>query len=158
MSKKGNNRTPKTTAKALQREAKPRTIAHLASDDGAHAHPVFSFSITDQSNAEEWGWHLLTPDQALTLVNFIGHIGRNTWAEVRSQIQDGHKKHHYQEVGSLCSAAQARITKMKLADMGDQIFRFRIGPVQRLWGFEVQGLFYAVWWDPEHRVHPTERD
>lgn len=147
----------KTKVPVAPIDDRPKAIAHLVADDGGHTHPVFSFSITDRSDREPWGWHMLTPEHALLLVTFIGNMGRNTWNQIRSETQDGHFKHHYMDVEQLCTKAQERLTKMQVADMGDQMFRFRLGPTERLWGFEFQGMFYAVWWDPHHEIYPTAK-
>jgi hypothetical protein len=36
------------------------------------------------------------------------------------------------------------------------MFRFRLGGKARLWGFRSERIFHVVWWDPDHRVYPTE--
>lgn len=36
----------------------------------------------------------------------------------------------------------------------DEMFRFRLGNLERLWGVIRDGVFYAIWWDPNHQVCP----
>ena len=44
---------------------------------------------------------------------------------------------------------------LRLDDL-DDLFRFRLGNKPRLWGVIHEGVFYPVWWDPEHKVYPTD--
>jgi hypothetical protein len=79
-----------------------------------------------------------------------------SWKNIREQASGGHRKHHYQPVTSLCSEARRRLRVLNLEDFDTRLFRFRDGVKGRLWGFERDGIFYALWWDPNHRVYPTE--
>lgn len=72
--------------------------------------------------------------------------------------QQQHRLHHDQTVSSLCDDAQAILSRPRYEELGGDIFRFRLSGVERLWGFVIDGIFYAVWWDPNHRVYPTEPD
>jgi hypothetical protein len=67
----------------------------------------------------------------------------------------GHRLHHTQPRESLCTAAQNRLEELELEDLGD-LFRFREGATLRFWGYEIDGIFYALWWDPNHKVYETE--
>ena len=53
--------------------------------------------------------------------------------------------------------AQSDLERGKLDEIfGDQIFRFRVSGQKRLWGFRRDRTFHVVWWDPDHKVYPTE--
>jgi hypothetical protein len=53
--------------------------------------------------------------------------------------------------------AQARLVDIQLEDL-DEIFRFRVGFAQRLYGFRICDVFFILWWDPEHKIYPLSRD
>jgi len=54
-------------------------------------------------------------------------------------------------------SAQGDLRKRKLDEtFGDEMFRFRLGGTARLWGFRANRTFHVVWWDPLHKVYPTE--
>jgi len=36
------------------------------------------------------------------------------------------------------------------------MFRFHVDNLERLWGFEIDGIFYVVWWDPAHKVYDLD--
>jgi hypothetical protein len=123
--------------------------------------PHFCFQHADRATQEAWKFRP-SGEHAPGLVDFICEMARLTWAEIEAQrLGSGanrHKRHHSQEVRSLVSAAQADVTKRKLSEkFDDSMFRFRLNGEQRLWGFRRQHVFHVVWWDPEHKVYPTEK-
>lgn len=136
----------------------PKAIAALVAKDGGQSRPVFSFSLVDHAYEGRWGWRLLDDSTASALLNFICEMAKLSWQEVRSQGASGHLRHHSQDVESLCSEAQKRIEALQYDDIQEPMFRFRVNGTSRLWGWEVAGIFHAVWWDPNHKVYPTERD
>lgn len=83
-----------------------------------------------------------------------------TWEEVRLQTVPGrkgvrHMRHHEQEVATLCREAQERWMELDL-EQYETAFRFRTGSRKRLWGFIIGAHFHFVWWDPHHKIYPTE--
>ncbi len=64
-------------------------------------------------------------------------------------------KHKPIPAGHLCDEAQRRLVELEL-DEFDELFRFRLGNMARLWGVIDEGVFYAIWWDPDHRVCPSK--
>lgn len=112
----------------------------------------------DRAYDGAWGWHLLNDPDARRLLDLMCEMATLTWQEIRDQVAGGHRRHHHQSVQTICRDAQERLTELHLDDMGDAIFRFRLDGTGRLWGFELgSGVFYAVWWDPNHRVCPSEK-
>jgi hypothetical protein len=154
-----NRRRPKAergTVDPGHESKRPRALAGVIADDGQHQRPVFSFALLDRAYAGEWGWHLLNDSDARKLLDFLAEIAQLTWSEIRAQTASGRKRHHDQSIERLCSDAQRRLTELERDDMGPTMFRFRVGGPIRFWGYAVDGIFYAVWWDPRHRVYPTE--
>ncbi len=151
-------RRKKPVALAVTADDRPKALGRLEGDEGQRLKPVFSFSITDRAYQGEWGWPLLTAAEAVVLVHFMCDMCALTWDEVRAQTASGHKRHHYHPVASVCADAQKRIEDLELDDMPVKMFRFRLTGEQRLWGWEENGVFHALWWDPNHRVYPTEPD
>lgn len=78
-----------------------------------------------------------------------------TWAEIEAlSSSSGHRMHHLQDVSTLVEEAQLRWLELNLEEF-DTAFRFRLGNKRRFWGFRVQGHFFGVWWDREHRLYPV---
>lgn len=131
----------------------------IITGDGSHLHPTFSFVKVDNTSSHdglEFGWHLLDELGAALLLDFIVTISKNPWTLVRSLVgggnRDQHRLHHNQDASTIDPAAQARLARY-YPEMGDDLFRFHIDNLERLWGFEIDGVFYVVWWDPEHKVY-----
>lgn len=52
-----------------------------------------------------------------------------------------------------------QINAATTASEWDQMFRFRLGNMERLWGVisdEDPRVFYPIWWDPLHKVCPSK--
>jgi len=88
-------------------------------------------------------------------------LAKLTWRDIERQRTGGrkrHRKHHDMPVDKICTEAQEDITKRKLDLVFDSdIFRFRFAGEQRLWGFRRGRVFHVVWWDPDHKVCPSEK-
>lgn len=52
--------------------------------------------------------------------------------------------------------ARDRLLELELDDR-DTISRLQIGGKQRLYGFREGSRFYAIWWDPDHKVWPSAK-
>lgn len=138
---------------------RPKALASLIGDDGRHAQPVFSFALIDRHYEGQWGWHRMSHADARRLHEFLWDMGVLTWEEIRRQTSGGHKKHHPHPIERFCKEAQDRITQRGHDDIATSMFRFRLDGTTRLWGYDLgDGLFYVIWWDPDHKVYPTEPD
>lgn len=77
------------------------------------------------------------------------------WKEIQCMTSDSsHLMHHDQAVSSLCSEAQQRWLDLNLEQF-DVSFRFRMGNRKRAWGIELQGHFFLIWYEREHKIYPT---
>lgn len=149
----------KTRVKGLPPK-EPKTnaagAAKLAEDK-----PLFCFRFADRAADERWRFTPTGTDSD-TLWAFLCEMANLSWGEIVGQTTGGlnrHKKHHSQDVATLVQEAQDDFNKRELWDtFGDEMFRFRLSGVRRLWGFRVDRTFHVVWWDPEHKVYPTEKD
>jgi hypothetical protein len=135
----------------------PRSLRGIA-DEPPGSHPVWRMSFLDLDHAGTWSWNMVTADNLREITAFLAQMERLTWAEIRSQMQSSqngrHRKHKPVPIEHLCPEAQRRIHALRL-DEFDELFEFRLGNMHRLWGVtQADGVFYAVWWDPDHKVYP----
>lgn len=134
---------------------KPRCLAGIDGGSGS-SHPMWRTSFLDLEHNGLWSWEV----ESATLrkiIAFLREMERLTWAEVRAQLTGGRRrgpKHKFIPADHLCPEAQRRLTEIKL-DEFDELFRFRLGNMERLWGAVYDDVFYPVWWDPAHRVCPS---
>lgn len=152
------------TRKAAQVDAREnaKQVSERVLDEGTHANSPFSWTAhrVDQGHQGSWDWNL-SAAEAKKLLQFLEEMGRLTWGEIdrhRTGKSKRHKKHHSQEVKTLCREARQRFPECFSDDeeIPDQVFRFRFGNMERLWGVRVQGRFEMIWFDRNHQVYPTE--
>jgi hypothetical protein len=150
---------PKTVAKAALPVRRPKALPHAAENE-MQRHPSFSFHYAE-TGGEGLCAFSPAPDDAAELLKFVCDMSRSTWGEIRSMQtggRDRHRKHHEQPPTSIVDEAQARLLARELdAVMPDDLFRFRLSGEKRLWGFILDGMFYALWWDAGHGIYPTEK-
>ncbi|HEX3609256.1 MAG TPA: hypothetical protein VHU14_06275 [Solirubrobacterales bacterium] len=118
--------------------------------------PIFCFRYADRATKEAWQFRP-SDKEASKLVDFLCDITGATWREIEGMTSGGHRKHHAQELKGITRKAKKDAERRKLAErFGDELFRFRLGSKRRLWGFRKARTFHVVWWDPNHKVYPTE--
>lgn len=91
---------------------------------------------------------------------FLKTCESKKWQELMEEItgnRDSHKKHHYYDIDQICKEAQERILELEMDD-NDRIFRFRLGNLKRLYGFTYNHVFVLIWYDPTHKVYPTNNN
>jgi hypothetical protein len=118
--------------------------------------PVFCFAHVVKDCDPLWAFNP-TGDEAVELLEFLRQMGRSTWRDIEEQRVDGRQKHHFQDAESFDAPARRDFKRSKLGErFGEEMFRFRLGSKKRLWGFRKDPTFHVIWWDPKHKVCPTE--
>jgi len=88
----------------------------------------------------------------------LDELSKLTWYEIFKQETGTHrrrKKHHDMDIEEICIEAYKRWIRIGLEDY-DTIFRFRFGGEKRLWGFTEINKFFLIWWDPKHKIRPSD--
>ena len=133
---------------------RPDRLLALADPPGAKR-PKWRLSLLDLEHAGKWSW-AVDGEALQRILAFLAEMEKTTWADIVSRgAGNGRRMHHAQPIESLCPEARARLRQLNLDDR-DEMFRFRLGGKLRLWGFLDGDIFYPVWWDPDHKVYPTE--
>lgn len=118
---------------------------------------MFCFQYVDRVTQEPWRF---APNQAHAsdILSLICEMAGLTWRGISEQrTGSGRQRHHAQAIESLEKNAKRDIKRAKLEDLfGEEMFRFHLGSLKRLWGFRAERTFHVVWWDPKHKVYPTE--
>ena len=149
-------------AKARKPAPAPRAPKAVAPEPPRDQTPLFCFRYADTGTKNPWRFAAESDGAGSEIVRFLTDIGRSTWNEIVAMQTGGlrrrHRKHHEMDVTLLDQAAQKDLASKRLDEIfGDQIFRFRVSGEKRLWGFRRDRMFHVIWWDPEHRVYPTEK-
>lgn len=123
------------------------------------ARPAWGFSILDHKYVGDWSWQIDQPE-LMKIMEFLAAAEKRTWKEIRHDMAGGRRrrgeKHKFIPLSSLCKDAQDRLVALELDDQ-DQLFRFRLSGMERLWGVLLPDdhMFYLLWWDGEHKVCPS---
>lgn len=104
-----------------------------------------------------WGWGTWTQKHKVDLFEFLQGISTRPWNVLRS-IRGMVGEYHSHAFNSLATEAQERAVEMKLPTLANAMSRFRLTGAGRLWGIEYDGVFYIVWWDPNHTVYPVSKN
>ncbi len=75
-----------------------------------------------------------------------------TW----KQIIQNKKRDHPVNVSELIRKAQQRLEDLNLGDH-DLLWRFRFDGRKRIWGIKHEHVFRVLWWDPQHRICPSQK-
>lgn len=147
------NRKAKRSKSAGNASATRRPTGKLGRDPD-EGHPSFSFRYLD--NAGDWSWNRRSAEDSHEILGFLESVKDLSWNELGRQRSGRRARHHFQDVSDIVPAAQRRVENLALDTVVDSLYRFRLSGVKRLWGFRKEGVFYTLWWDPEHTVYPTE--
>ena len=103
--------------------------------------------------ARDWGYQAWSQVIRPKLAEFE----KLKWAEIEAFLTGtGHRMHHSMEVNNICTESQKRLGELGIDE--EEIYRFRLGNLRRLWGFRVVNMFEILWYDPEHKIYPTDPD
>lgn len=122
---------------------------------------VFSLQYADRAHNDGWAWPATAAGDAWEILDFMCETSKLTWGEIMSQMTGpNHRrrpKHSSYNFGSVGTVAQRRLAELRLDEIFEEFFRFRLTGEKRLWGFRTEDVFHLLWWDPEHQVYPTDR-
>ncbi|WP_422772083.1 hypothetical protein ACN28C_02990 [Plantactinospora sp. WMMC1484] len=159
MSPKKNPKVNKAALAKATGERQPKTIVRPQGNDRKL---IFSFQYVDRGYDGLWSWPRSDSGDAYEILTFLCEASQCTWGELMAQMtgqsHNRKKKHHAYPIKNVCAAAQARIVELRLDEVFEELFRFRISGERRLWGFRAEDVFHVLWWDAHHQVYPTDRN
>jgi len=134
----------------------PRSIMQMQMEFRIHEHADRKGSWS-WGEARNWCDPQYGPENSCVVRATMIEMSGLYWHEIMSHTtgnKDRHKKHHAQPLDSLCEEAQLRWIEIEREE--DELFRFRTGGKQRIWGFRTGHVFNVVWWDSEHKIYPVD--
>jgi hypothetical protein len=131
---------------------------------GGNFAKLVEMSSEKEDRADAWSWKVNRdwhPDPGNGYITAFtdGYHLKKTWSEVQAEKTTGKGgvtklKHVYYPVSAIVSEARKRLAALKMDDYED-IFRFRMSNLERLYGFVVGATFIIVWYDPKHDICPA---
>lgn len=135
---------------------KPKQLGHPLENKVPKA-PVFrtepcvpEFKAGQMDMGGPWGWSKFDPWQLQEFLQKIFDSQKLTWQALRENGS------HFVEVGTLCPAAQKRLTELQ-KDEYAELFSLRLTGKNRVWGIKDGNILWLLWWDPEHQVCPSHK-
>lgn len=130
---------------------------------GHEQRPLFSFEYADRGSPHLFHFRPNGAD-ALKILELVCEMSQLSWREITRQqfhsTGSDRAKHHEQAFESLSREAQRRLRECNVHERADELFRFRLGNLPRLWGLRAvdsDPTFYVLWWDPLHKVDGSSR-
>lgn len=119
-----------------------RAVVPASSDDGRAR---ISWRLGDADRDGPYAWTDKVDEMAARVLGFLGEKDKLTWAASGAKAIP---------IPQICKAAQDRLVVIQRDDE-DQLWEFRLGGTQRIWGVRHGHICHVLWWDPKHQVCPS---
>jgi hypothetical protein len=101
---------------------------------------------------DPYGWHQLTLPEIDHIREKLAIFESMTWSEIF--VRDKKRNHAIPVHDFRCEQAR-RWMKRNMADQ-PELWTIRFTGPERVWGIFSEGAYQIVFWDPEHRIYPTQ--
>lgn len=124
--------------------------------DVSEKHIVFRFDCLDLEDDCPWPMFKMDEKKHRDVLLKLADFEKTTVKELRSP---SYRAFTIYDDFSLCPNAEAvkRLGDKYETGATDAIARFRLSGQERLYGFLIDNEFHLVWWDPEHKIWPSEK-
>ncbi len=128
----------------------PPSADHMIGDKGPLS---WKFKDTDHDGPFSWS-NLSEPEKVAEVVTKLREFEGKHWEEIKRTGS------HPIPIHKLDKSARDRLQKLRL-DEFDELMSFRLTGTNRAWAYwlpEQQNIMRLLWWDPDHKVCPVEKD
>jgi hypothetical protein len=101
---------------------------------------------------DPFGWHVLDEKTLHYIREKLATFEGRTLNEIFIVSK---KQNHPVPVKGLCSDAQRRLQELKLLDV-EEVYCLHLSGKERIWGIRDLNVLILLWWDPDHKVCPSE--
>lgn len=116
-------------------------------------YPSWRVGLLQVAASDPFTWKDLTAEKLLEIREHLANFETMTWNQISVQ---GKYQHHTIPVNRIIAPAQRRLRELGLGSYED-LFRFRIGNMPRIWGIRDRQVMHVIWWDPDHLICPSNR-
>ena len=114
-------------------------------------YPVWRFGEIDLEGP--FGWlNIESIKKTGEIIEKLKEFESMTWKE----ITNIRKNNHFVEIENFSNLAKNRLREIERDDC-DEFFSLRLTGLNRIWGRIEFGIFYILWWDPNHEVCPSHK-
>lgn len=137
---------------------KPEKVVRIGADPNSIFHMLAVIKCDSPDKDGSWTWGVernwCPQEWASKIDPKIAEWSKLTWAEIDVQASgSGHKMHHDMDCDDICEEAQDRM--IEIDNFHEVLFRFRAGNLERVWGYREVDTFHVIWYDPTHKIYPT---
>ncbi len=129
----------------------PVKVPRQAIDPDVYAQHKACWAFSRMDCGGDFGWNQATVEDLQVIRDVLCNFETMTWSAI---FLDAKKQNHSCDVASLSSKARTRLLEIGMDDQ-DKLWSIRLSSKKRLWGILDRGIFYIVWWDPNHQVYPS---
>lgn len=142
MARKKPKQVFRPSGKKLPRGEPPKTVESAVS---------WRFRYMDMEG--EWSCASIDGDALLEVREKLVHFEKQKWSSSAGTGSVGVVKRI--SISEFQRSVQQRFTKLGLDRLSDELWEFRLGGAERLWGIRAEDVCYIIWWDPDHTVYPS---
>lgn len=135
-------------------EPKPRDKrpGHQDEEDSPNdANPSWQLRLLDTEGP--FGWQELRAQKIWEIRSKLGQFESMTWHEI---LIRGKNFHHSIAIDQLAPEARKRLEDLQQDDV-EALVSLRLSARERIFGIREGSILEILWWDPEHRVCPSEK-
>ena len=82
----------------------------------------------------------------------LKEIENKYWSEISIS---GKKYYHQVGIDVISKEAKNRLRQLQL-DENPKLLSLHLSSKKRIWGIKIGNVIKVLWWDPEHKVYPTQ--
>lgn len=99
-----------------------------------------------------YGWSHISGEKLREVMDKLKSHESRRLAEI---FRDAKHHNHPIALEDLSKEARARLEELALDDI-DCVHTLRLSGAERIIGWRFENVYYVIWWDPEHRVCPSQ--
>ena len=136
--------------KPRQDQTPPPSSRNPTSPPADLSNKLFIWNTEKVDLDSEYGWNKATIGIVLQkIIPKLQHFGSMTWEDVKKTGS------HFIDLDKCSKEAEDRLGEIELEV--EQLFSLRIDGEKRIFGWRQASVFYVLWWDPEHKVCPSQK-
>lgn len=148
----GKNTSRKAVQNLPPRSDKPVHSLALPGSGMSDKRPCWRFTHVDHDGP--WGFAEVEPAELCHILRCLAKFETMTLNEIFHN--GGYPGKDYEVAAIPNRAALDRLDELGLADQ-TKIWALRLQGEPRLYGFLDDNIFHVVWWDPKHKIWPSNK-
>jgi hypothetical protein len=149
----GHKTTPRHTI-----QPHPGKVPRTEEDPRAYKREKVRWSFQSFDSEKKWYDDQYTAKTFNDIAEHLKSYERRTWGE----IEANRERDHPVAITHIIPEAKARLESLRWRnpqqlDDNDYLMRFEFTGMQRIWGFRSGYYFMVLWWDPQHKICPSQK-